>query len=123
MKTIFGNMEFDTGFKRQDSIIYFGEAKSITVKAKAYFEKDGITKEQMDAMKKYCDNKAVINNRIIDLAMEYSEDAKNRFIPRTLLFERDGECALLCDDIEEPDDGIAICIFPNEIVISQDDYL
>ena len=39
------------------------------------------------------------------------------------LFGRDGECALLCDDSEEPDEGIAVCIYPTEIIMSQDDYL
>ena len=41
----------------------------------------------------------------------------------TLLFGRNGECALLCDDNNEPDEGIAICIYPKAVIKSQDDYL
>lgn len=123
MKTILGNMEFDTGFKRKDSIIFCGSAKEIIIKVKAYFEKDGITENQEVALKKYNDNRILINDKFTELAIKYDKNASNRFLPKTLLFGRNGECALLCDDNEEPDEGIAICVFPNELVVSQDDYL
>lgn len=123
MKTILGEMEFDIGFKKKDQIVYFGETKPITIKLKAYYEKDGITKSQEKAMQQYCGDKSAIDDKITNLLTAYSEDAKNRFIPRTLLFERKGEITLLCDDKEELDEGIAVCLFPKEEIISQDDYL
>ena len=55
--------------------------------------------------------------------LEYNEDAKTRFSPRRLLFDTDGGCALLCDDVEDEDEGIAVCIIPNQCVMDQSDYL
>lgn len=123
IETVLGKMEFNTGFKKEDSIVFCDEVRSITVKAKAYYEEDGITNEQQESIKRYNANRAGINEKLTELALKYDKDAKNRFLPKTLLFGRKGECALLCDDKEEPDEGIAICIYPDELVVSQDDYL
>lgn len=65
-------------------------------------------------------NKANVIERLLT---EYSQKASERFVPRTLLFEEDGTYALLCDDKEEPDDGIAVCLVPETKIMSQDDYL
>ena len=123
VETILGKMEFNTGFKCLGKLVYCGEEKEITIKMKAYFENDGITEAQIDAMKKYAASSSGIWSLITDLAEEYDKEAKSRFVPRTLLFGRDGECALLCDDNKEPDEGIAICIYPKAVIMSQDDYL
>ena len=123
METILGKMEFNTGFKCNSKITFCGEESDIVVKAKAYFETDGISEAQMDAMAKYSDSLKKVWSLMTDLAEEYDENAKQRFVPKTLLFGRNGECALLCDDNDEPDEGIAICIYPKAVIISQDDYL
>ena len=123
IQTILGEMEFNTGFKCPGKLIYCGEEKNITIKLKAYFESDGITEAQVDAMKKYVDSFSKVWSLITDLSEEYDEEAKRRFVPKTLLFGRNGECALLCADNNEPDEGIAICIYPKAVIKSQDDYL
>ena len=46
-----------------------------------------------------------------------------RFHPRTFLFKIDGSVALLCDDTENPDEGIAIVVTQDYEIVSQDDYL
>ena len=59
-------------------------------------------------------------------AVKYLRDVKHaesRFTPTALHFDREGGCALLCDDEEDADDGIAVCIIPEKCVVSQDDYL
>ncbi len=48
---------------------------------------------------------------------------KRVFLPRRILFDTDGGCALLCDDIEDRDEGIAVCIMPGKCVMDQSDYL
>ena len=57
------------------------------------------------------------------LLKEYSNSVELRFIPKTLLIDRDGSYALLFDDNDNPDDGIAVCLAPEEKIISQDEYL
>ena len=42
----FGDLVFNTGWKAKAEIKLFGTNYNIIVKAKAYFEKDGITREQ-----------------------------------------------------------------------------
>ena len=40
-----------------------------------------------------------------------------------LLFERDGSYAILFDDKNDEDNGIAVCLVPSERVLTQDEYL
>jgi hypothetical protein len=51
------------------------------------------------------------------------EQLSTRFSPRTLLFGRDGSYALLLDDVVDPDNGLAVCLSPEEKVVTQDEYL
>ena len=123
VKTFLGDLEFHTGFKKSDSIEFCNRKYEVTIKAKAYFEEDGITAEQQSSLQKYGENKEEFFKIITDLALNYDKTAKERFVPKTLLFQRNGECALLCDDVNEPDEGLAICILPEKEIVSQDDYL
>lgn len=123
MKTALGELKFNTGWKATTKIDWFGKSQEITVKAKAYFEKDGITAEQNASITSFSNNESEILKKISLLASDFSENASSRFFPKTLLFLRDGSSALLCDDIENPDEGIAICISPECKIVSQDDYL
>lgn len=123
IETALGKLEFHVGFKKNDTIEFCGEKKEIIIKAKAYYEEDGITEEQKNAIDKYQSKRVQEDACVTDLVLKFDKDAKKRFIPKTLLFGRNGECALLCDDVMDPDEGIAICIFPEKKVVSQDDYL
>lgn len=53
----------------------------------------------------------------------FSLDDKNRYTPKTVLFERNGDVALLLDDNKDPDDGMVAILSPNMQLLSQDDYL
>ena len=120
----FGEMTFNTGWKATTDIILFGKSISIIVKAKAYYEKDGITDEQEAAFSDFSNNKEQRLRITEKLLSDYSTvDAADRFVPRTLLFERDGSYALLFDDKNDEDNGIAVCLAPSEQVLTQDEYL
>ena len=62
-------------------------------------------------------------NCVEKMLKEYSDFAQEQFIPRTLLMNRDGSYALLFDDRDNEDEGIAVCLAPEEKIVSQDDYL
>lgn len=120
----FGEMTFNTGWKATTDITLFGKSISIIVKAKAYYEKDGITSEQEAAFSDFSNNKEQRLRNTEKLLCDYAIiDAADRFFPRTLLFERDGSYALLFDDNNDEDNGIAVCLAPSELVLKQDEYL
>lgn len=120
----FGEMIFNTGWKSDVEIIMFETLIKITVKAKAYYEEDGITKEQEISFYHFNNNKEELLKRTEELIYKYTEtNSTKRFIPKTLLFERNGTYALLLDDIENLDSGIAITLFPEMKLLFQDDYL
>ena len=110
-------------WKTNKSIVLFGHSYVVTVKIQAYLEEDGITKEQENAYINFLNTEEIKMNCIERLLKEYSASAELRFIPKTLLIDRDGAYALLFDDEDNPDDGIAVCLEPEEKIMSQDDYL
>ena len=120
---VFGEITFSIGWKANKNIILFGKEYSINLKVHAYFEEDGITKDQEKA---YTDFYKAENDKlqiVEKLSLSYSDLARKRFIPKTLLINRDGSYALLCDDNDNDDEGIAVCLYPEEVIMSQDDYL
>lgn len=118
-----GELQFNVGFKRMESITLFEENVEIVLKLKAYFEEDGVTNEQISSYVKFNHNKDENCKKIEKALLSYDSNAKERFQAKTLLFGRNGECALLCDDSEEPDEGIALILYPSLEILSQDDYL
>lgn len=124
MNSVFGDLHFSTGWKTETEMELFGKTYSVIIKARAYYEADGLTSAQEMAFSDYkgCGDKR--RREAEALLRSYAgENCAVRFHPRTLLFERDGEYALLCDDREDPDGGIAVILAPERKVMSQDDYL
>lgn len=120
---VFGELTFNVGWKASLNMKLFGENHPIILKLQAYYKEDGITKEQEEAYVKYKDDRDNKLETIEKLLLKYADSPEKRFIPKTLLFERDGSYALLCSDNDEPDEGIAVCLAPKEVVMSQDEYL
>ncbi|MCR4598630.1 MAG: hypothetical protein K5678_06330 [Acetatifactor sp.] len=119
----FGDLEYATGWKTKRTIELFSAIYEVVVKIQAYDPEDGITEVQERACQAYVEKESENLKCIEKLMLEYSADAKTRFSPRRLLFDTDGGCALLCDDIEDRDEGIAVCILPEKCVMDQSDYL
>lgn len=121
---VFGEMIFNVGWKAKTEISLFDKKYSLLIKASAYFEKDGITAEQEAAIVNFGENKNELLKKAEKMLIDFSEeDAAQRFIPRTLLFQRNGSYALLLDDNEEEDEGVAICFQPEVKIVSQDEFL
>lgn len=120
---VFGEIIFNVGWKTKSAITLFKRETTVVVKAKAYREEDGISSEQEKSYLEYTNNKQTLLKSMENMLSKYSDNAANRFVPKTLLFERDGSWALLCDDLLNPDEGIAICMNPEKKIVLQDDYL
>lgn len=120
---LFGEITFNTGWKSKKTIKLFDKEYIINLKIQAYFEEDGITREQENAYSEFYESKNKKLETVENLLRKYSDSPEQEFIPKTLLINRDGSYALLCDDIDNEDEGIAVCLYPEEVIISQDDYL
>ena len=120
---LFGEITFNTGWKSKKTIRLFDKEYTINLKIQAYFEEDGITEEQANAYSEFCKSENEKLETVENLLRGYSDSPQEKFTPKTLLIDRDGSYALLCDDIDNEDEGIAVCLYPQEVIISQDDYL
>lgn len=121
--SVFGKMEFHTGWKTHGEVSFYEKVYPVIIKCKSYRQEDGLTSEQKTAMELYVrDGKKQISTSQQMLSNQYP-DAKRRFTPTMLIFQRDGEYALLLDDAENPDEGLCMVLSPKRKIVSQDDYL
>lgn len=109
---VFGNITFHVGWKTGKEIELFGRHYEINLKIQAYFQEDGITLEQENAYKEFCKDEADKMHMIENLLRSYAVSPEEQFVPRTLLIQRDGACALLCDDQYAPDGGMQYLYIP-----------
>ncbi len=123
IKTVLGEMTYSIGWKNTREISLFHCNYTITVKLQAYKEESNLPIEQLRSCSMYVDHEEEMITSIEKLMNDFSSNFSDRFIPKTLLFKKSGAIALLCDDVNNPDEGIAICLFPEKCVMSQDDYL
>ena len=126
---VFGDMEFSVGWKRRLDISLWDSCYNIVVKAKAYAESDGLTSEQEKSYTDFMNRCESLLQTVENLLSEYckTEDVKAivaRMTPTSLLLERDGGCALLFNDTEDADNGVAVCLLSTPPqVMTQDEYL
>ena len=125
----FGEVVFDTGWDTQTDITLWGKTSKVRVTAEAYYEQDKITSAQEQSYIEFKKLKTEKQSLIESLVTQFSDNQFNeyehytRFSPTVLFFECDGGYALLFDDKNDPDDGIAVVLYPNEQVLTQDEYL
>lgn len=119
----FGELEFDSGWVTKRMITLFGRIYEVEVYVLAYRSEMEILPIQEKAWVKYAEAENENLRCFEELMLRYSDDAETRFTPTSLYFDRDGGCALLCDDFQDDDEGIAVCIMPEKCVIEQSDYL
>lgn len=122
-ETFLNQFAFRVGWKKKECIELFGNSYDIVIKLKAYYEKDGITAEQESAYNKYQEQKKEQEKALQDILLNYREDAVESIVPTMLAIDREGEIALFCDDRDDPDNGIVVCIGEQMKIMTQDEYL
>ena len=120
---VFGEVSYGAGWNKNDTISLWGQSHDILVMAIAYYEHETITEAQQSAYRSYNLNKSVLEKKIEQLLSDFMEEPEKYLKPRFLVFEKKGKYALLFDDDNDPDDGIAVQLAPIEKVMSQDAYL
>lgn len=124
ISTAFGELTFQIGFKKQIEITLFGKIVPVLLKAKAYYEQDGLTAEQLASLgdlHEHLTERLQIAETL--LRSKAGSHAAECFAARTLLVQRDGEYALLLDDAEDEEEGVAVVLSPITQVLSQSEYL
>ena len=125
----FGEILFDTGWKTKTEIVLWENTYSIKVKARSYYEEDGITAEQESAYMEFKTLKAEKQRIIESMLSQFYKNERNadqlrkQLTPTMLVIERDGAYALLFDDEDDLDNGLAAVLSPEEKVLTQDEYL
>lgn len=120
---VFGVVNFSYGWNKEGSIALWGNNYDILVTATAYYEHESITDKQREAYSTFLAGKTSVSKKIETLLANSMKEPEKHLRPRFLVFEKDGAYALMLDDDNDPDDGIAVQLHPVEKVMSQDAYL
>ncbi|MCM0599158.1 hypothetical protein [Periweissella fabalis] len=122
--TVFGNIKFGVvSFLTTINVNIFGENQAIIVDIRAYEEKDGITTAQQIAFSNFTQQKDILLSQLQSGLMTIDSQAQTRFTAKNMLIDRNGELALLFDDAQNEEDGLAVQLLPNFLITEQDSYL
>lgn len=139
---VFGEMTYKHRWVKEDKEVFFGKEEEIKIVAKAYSGKP-ITDEQRDAYSRYLSNNdeikrtvedqlmGYINNNIEELAeywvgarkIEKIEELANVVSVKTVLFKQDGTTLILMECAWDVENGVAVKVYPDVAVGSQDLFL
>ena len=139
---VFGVMQYKHRWIKKQIISAFGKEWEVTVAAKAFSGKP-ITKEQQDAYQRFSQSErteiaamektilSYINDNIKELSLNWSGARKISHIadlaqvvtPKTLLFKQDGTTVMLLDCVWDIEAGLAVKLYPEVQIGSQDLFL
>ena len=120
---IYGEVSFDAGWNRTEKMSLWGKTNDILITAVAYYESETINEAQQSAYRSFNLNKSIMEKKIEQLLSNYMDEPEKHLTPRFLVFEKDGAYALMLDDDNDPDNGVAVQLAPVAKVTSQDAYL
>jgi len=120
---VFSEVSFDSGWNRNDKISLWGKVNDVLVTAVAYYESEAITDAQQSSYRSFNLNKPIMEKKIEQLLSNFMDEPEIHLKARFLVFEKDGTYALMLDDDNDPDNGIAVQLAPVAKVTSQDAYL
>lgn len=120
----FGEVIFNDGFDTKINVTIFSKTQKVLVTALAYEESDGISKEQKKSFLTFNNKKIEYISKIESILVdEFGNKANDRFNISSIFINRDGELALLFDDQQNEDEGIAVQIIPEILICEQSNYL
>ncbi len=139
---VFGEMVYKHRWYKQQMVLMFGKSWHIKVVAKAYSGKP-ITEEQRKAYRIFSEKeekilksaeeklKFYVNDNLEEISMNQNKIKKIEHVgeleqivtPTSLLFKQDGTPILLFDCVWDPENGVAVKLFPEMVVGPQDVFL
>lgn len=125
-RNLFDVASFNMGWELPLRIPLFERTYPIVVSADACYEYEKVTAQQISAYSNFLETQDDILLKIENALVKEAgnkETAINRFKPAMLVIRKNGDYAMLFDDADEPENGIAICIKPKFEVMTSDEYL
>lgn len=139
---VFGVMEYKHRWIKKQMISAFGKKWEVTIAAKAYSGKP-ITGEQQRAYEKFFENEnaeidtieksilSYVNDNIKELSMQWigarkvyqTSELAQIVTPKTILFKQDGTTIILLDCVWDAEAGLAVEVYPEIKIGSQDLFL
>lgn len=110
---------FNYSWEVNSSIELYDKKYDIIVSADAYYADESITEKQREAYNDFLLNE---NSIIAKIESELS-NTRECFVPKVIKIQKNGDLAILFDDMENEEDGIAVCITPKFEILSIDQYL
>lgn len=116
---------FDYGWRKSINITFQGQKQNIELVFSAYKGQE-ILDIQKSVYAKFNANQFEYDQKVSSLIAEYVAKyaiSNSKISPRTLLVNRDGTLALLCDCSWDKENGIAIVLEPQAYITEQDDLI
>ena len=119
ISTIAGELSFNYGWERKIEIDFNHKKTEINLFFVAYYKNELLTQKQELAYQFWKSNKFQIEGNINSI-LNQSQYNIDFVVPTCLYFDKAGSIFLLCDEINDMDDGIAIDITDSYKILSQD---
>lgn len=119
------DLSFKYGWRKPISLNFKANSINIDCVFNA-FKGEEITEDQKQSFKIFNEKKAQYEVVATELINEYIEEnsiSNSEVHPVELMFNRDGEFALLCDCSWDTEHGIAVVLYPQPNVVMQDEFL
>ena len=118
-------LTFDYGWRKPFIINFNGESHQVELVFDAY-EGEEVNNKQLSSYDSFSQKKQEYELKIKILLEKYilENNLENYKVkPTSLQFNYDGSFALLCECDWDIENGIAIVLYPNEVVTTQDNFL
>lgn len=120
---VFGEMEYDYGWRKNEIITIFNEDFEIEVVASAFSEKP-ISDIQREKYKRFQDDYTEIAQKIENVIEEYKKQyGLDTITLKTLIIQQSGEVGILCDSSIAIEEGLLIRVYPIVEIDSPDNFL
>jgi hypothetical protein len=122
--SVFGEMNYNHSWEKYEEFTLLDKCYRINVIAVAYSD-ETITDEQRKGYVFFKENIGEISNKTDELIKKYiaANNITGSFKPVSLLIEQNGNTVILFDCSWDLDNGLAVKVYPEYELGTQDDYL
>lgn len=120
------NAVFNYSWEVASTLYFFNKLYEIIVSADAYYDTEKITLAQIKSYKDYLMHEKQIVSKVEKFLVKEigcKGDGVGKYVPKMLKIQKNGDLALLFDDVNDLENGIVVCITPRLQLMSIDQFL